>query len=283
MSSPLALRLARRLDGARGADGGFGARPGEDSEPEPTALAAIALDDDRARAWLAARQRDDGSFGLAAAAVFNDSATSLCALALPPGPGRERALDYLTSHQAPSLGRPNPVIPMDTTLRGWGWTPTTFGWVEPTARALLALRLLRPDAPSIADGVRMLADRSSVHGGWNYGNRLVYDTALEPYAQTTALALLGLQGAGDPAVVQAGYAALRRLWPNELGGLSLAVTLAALHVAPASVTVSDSDLAAVEAALSAADERSGFLGDLVALAWAVIATSPAIDALRVTR
>ena len=59
-----------------------------------------------------------------------------------------------------------------------------------------ALQILRPSATAeITDAVKLLADRSCVGGGWNYGSREVYDTDLEPYAQTTAIGLIGLQGA----------------------------------------------------------------------------------------
>ena len=45
----------------------------------------------------------------------------------------------------------------------------------------------------------MLRDRETVGGGWNYGNRVVLGEDLEPYAQTTAAALVALQRA-DPAL-----------------------------------------------------------------------------------
>jgi len=35
--------------------------------------------------------------------------------------------------------------------RRWGWTADTFGWVEPTARGLLALRRLRPNTTAPID------------------------------------------------------------------------------------------------------------------------------------
>ena len=77
-------RSAETLDRARTGDA-FGPTPGAEPEPEPTALAAIALDDDAARRWLTGAQRPDGSFGLTAGPVENDAPTGLAALALPPG------------------------------------------------------------------------------------------------------------------------------------------------------------------------------------------------------
>lgn len=40
----------------------------------------------------------------------------------------------------------------------------------------------------------MMLDRRSPDGGWNYGNRRVLRTDLPSYPETTAVALLGLQG-----------------------------------------------------------------------------------------
>lgn len=288
MSSALFGRLSARLQSARNDDGGFGPRPGLPSEPEPTALATLALDDDGGRAWLASHQRADGSLALVIGdrvnppdESVNDSATSLAALALPAGAAREKALDHIVAHQAVQLSSASPIIPMDITLRGWSWTPFTFGWIEPTSRNLLALQILRPSATAeITDAVKLLADRACVGGGWNYGNREVYDTDLDPYAQTTAIGLIGLQGAGDPQVVADGYTVLRRLWPVETGGLSLALSLIAMRVAADST---DAERADIEAGLSTSFDATAFLDDNVALAWATLATADSIDVIKVAR
>ena len=89
MSAELHARLSSRLEASRTGDG-FGPRAGLPPEPEPTALAAIALDDEDARAWLLDHQRADGGFALVVGTVVNDSATGLAALALPPGDAREQ-------------------------------------------------------------------------------------------------------------------------------------------------------------------------------------------------
>ena len=41
----------------------------------------------------------------------------------------------------------------------------------------------------------LLRERQCEDGGWNYGNATVYDVDLRGYAQTTAIALIALQGA----------------------------------------------------------------------------------------
>jgi hypothetical protein len=288
VSSPLHDRLAARLESSRNDDGGYGPRPDLPSEPEPTALAALALDDDGARAWLEDHQRADGSLALVIGDQVNppddsvnDSPTSLAALALPPGAAREAALDHIVAHQAIKLDAVSDIVPMDPTFRGWSWTPFTFGWIEPTSRSLLALQVLRPSATaSIEDAVKLLADRSCVGGGWNYGNREVYEKELEPFGQTTALALIGLQGAGDPRVVADGYAVLRKLWPVEDGGMSLGLSLLALRLAPDGT---EEEWAEVEAALAASFEATAFLDDTVALGWATLATADSLDTITVTR
>jgi hypothetical protein len=264
-------RLAGRLAELGGP--GFGPSPDAAPEPEPTALAAIALDDDDARAWLLEHQREDGGFGPVAGPVVVDAPTSLAALALAAGDARERALDHLVEHPADRAARLD-VAPHDPTTRGWGWTRDTFGWIEPTARAVLALRRHRPtETAAIDDGLAVIADRECRDGGWNYGNSVVYDVALPAFAQTTAVALVGIQGA-LPEQAARGSAVLRELWPHEPGGLSLAVALAAFRLSD------DPEAALVEAELERRFDETGLLDDIVAIAWAAIATGPGLEDLR---
>ncbi|MFB3737367.1 MAG: hypothetical protein ACE14W_00200 [Candidatus Velamenicoccus archaeovorus] len=269
----LHARLADALLAARGPDGGYGPRSGQGAEPEPTALAALALDDDGARAWLAEHQSSDGGLELALGSVVNDSPTALAALALGPGAARERALDHVVRAHARRVPS-SAAVPLDPALTGWGWTPDTSAWVEPTARTLLALRRLRPAASeAIAEAVAVLEDRECVGGGWNYGNRIVLGEELPPFAQTTAIALVALQD--DPPELSArGRVVLRRLWRVERGGLTLGTTLAAFRL------LDDAEADAVSHALAATFERTGLLGDTVALAWAALATGPGVEGLR---
>lgn len=266
--------FAERLRQAQNDDGGFGPRRGLPSEPESTALATLALDDGGGRAWLRARQTSDGAVQFDAGLVMNDSSTALAALALGAGEARDRAVDHVAS----SLARSTPstaAVPHDESVRGWAWTEGTFGWVEPTSRGILALRLLRPDAPAIADGVGLLRDRESVGGGWNYGNRIVYGESLPPFAQTTAAALIALQGADRELEVR-GRTVLRRLWRDERdGGLSLAQATAALRLHR------DPDARAAASALLDLVGRSSLLDDVLTLAWASIATGPSLSLLEV--
>jgi hypothetical protein len=266
--------LASRVREAQNADGGFGPRIGLPSEPEPTALATIALDDERGRTWLGEHQAADGSVPLDAGVVVNDSATAYAAIALDAGDARERALDHLEAALAPDT-RSTSDVPFDASVHGWAWTESTFGWVDPTARAVLALRLLRSGAPAIDDGVGMLRDRETVGGGWNYGNRVVIGEDLPPFAQTTAAAMVALQRS-DATLEARGLSTLKQLWRAERdGGLTMALAAAALRLH------GDHDADAAERAMFDVFGRSGFMDDVVALAWAAIATGPALSRLEV--
>jgi len=96
------------------------------------------------------------------------------------------------------------VVEFDARLAGWPWQTRTSAWVEPTAHALMALRRALPYchaaamrdrvARRILTGERMLLDRRCRDGGWNYGNRRVLSTDLPSYPETSALALMALDG-----------------------------------------------------------------------------------------
>jgi hypothetical protein len=267
--------IASRLREAQNTDGGFGPRAGMPSEPEPTALATIALDDAGGRAWLAEHQVTDGSIPFDADTVVNDSATAFAAIAFDAGEGRERALDHLEATPAQLAGSTSDA-PHDASFHGWAWTEGTFGWVDPTSRAVLALRLFRPGSTAIDDGIGVLRDRETAGGGWNYGNSVAFGDDLRPYAQTTAAAMVALQGA-DPELVARGISALRRLWREERdGGLSVALGTAAFRLH------GDEDAAASERAVFESFEATAFMGDVVSLAWSAIATGPALTRLVVT-
>lgn len=264
-------RAQELLEQLRQADGGFSPSPGGASEPEPTALAAIALDDGDARGWLEEHQRDDGGFVVGPASIRNDSPTALAALAIIEGAAREAALDYLVTHRAQAQEN-DPRFPHDPDTRGWGWTSLTFGWTEPTSRAVLALKVLRPDATEIEDGIRTLADRECGGGGWNYGNREVLGTKLEAFLQTTAAGLMAVQD-GPEDLRDRAIAVVERLWTVERGGLSWAMSLAALQLAGKDEPVRARELAELVASTS-------LLLDGVALGWATIALSDRWAVLR---
>jgi len=265
-SSDLHATLAAALEGARAADGGFGLGPGEPSAPEPTALGAIALDDARARDWLRGRQHPDGGFASFQGPVEDCSPAVLAALALGGGRASARALDYALARRAPSIGESGYGDPR--TRLGWGWTPETFAWVEPTARVLLAARVLRPAARAVRREARgLLEARQCPDGGWNYGNAAKVGVDPRGYLQTTAVALHAL-GRGDPLSAR-GLTFVRERWRDEQGGLSLAQALVALRLHG-----EREPSGAIVTALGEAYARTGFLRNTIALAWATLATAP---------
>ena len=93
----------------------------------------------------------------------------------------------------------NRLTKQNPALRGWGWTPNTSSWAEPTAFALLALEdPAAAELESLAEkrkklGEALLYDRMCAGGGWNCGNPEVYGVAGEPLVIPTTWALLALR------------------------------------------------------------------------------------------
>lgn len=260
MSSALA-KLAGSLAERRTPDGGFAAAAGGPPDSESTALATLArlaLDADAAREslpWLAARQRGDGAWPLTDAVPEPSWASAWVLLALSVAgadPGAlVRGRDWLVEREGvrPSwlsrtvgaLTGQRSRIGHDLSLTGWPWHAAAASWVEPTATALLALRRLVRDldvsraAERIAAGERLLWNRMCVGGGWNYGNPQVLGQTLPPYPDTTAIALMGLQGSGHAAGLESSFEALTRLLDERASSLALALGALAfeLHDRPA--------------------------------------------------
>jgi hypothetical protein len=88
----------------------------------------------------------------------------------------------------------------DLSLKAWPWKPGTASWVEPTAHTLVALKKASAQFSShdLTERVRLgeaqLLDVRCRDAGWNYGSRAALGVDLPSYPETTALALLGLQG-----------------------------------------------------------------------------------------
>jgi hypothetical protein len=258
MMTSMGMDLVSQLHARRNLDGGVSSVRGGASEPEATALVALALDDDSARTWLADHVGDDGSVCLVAGAAASDR-TALAALAMAPGAQQEAALDHVVATVA------NDVDPT-ASPRGWPWTLGAYGWVEPTAWGVLALRTFRPTATArIEDGLEMLRQRECAGGGWNFGTRSVNGVDLQPYVQTTSLALLAVNGRDSAAVVR-GTRVLRGRWRAEAGGL--------LSLATACVALSVLGDPAEPAAREAVGSHPALLdpdADTASLAWAMLA------------
>lgn len=237
-------------------DDGWGPAPGAPSTTEATALTVLALaaggrTDAAAagRRWLVERQRPDGAWPHSDLVTAPSWATPLAILAVAAQPAhREKAIRGgrwlldLEGRAYPWVTRlffrlfpERKAIELDADLTGWPWLPGTFSWVEPTAYAILALRAVAAGLPAaevsdrIAEGRRMILDRTCEDGGWNYGNSRVLGEELWSYPDTTALALLALRDGPEDPRIGAGLDALARELATTRSGLALSLGLLAFR------------------------------------------------------
>ena len=116
---------------------------------------------------------------------------------------------------------------------GWPWVPHTNSWVVPTAFSILALNQtcacgLDAGSSRVELGIEMLLDRACPGGGWNAGNGVVYDVALAPHPDDTAIALLVLTQRQQEPTVQVSLDWLERIAPTLSAPWSLAWSILAL-------------------------------------------------------
>ena len=224
----LHVPLRRRLERLRRGDGGFPVSLDGPSEVEATAVAALALNDAVATRWLRSRQRADGGFDELDRRPSSPASASLASLALG-GQSARSALDFVLAQRGRLL--PGATAPDDHL--GWGWASNPAdarAFVEPTARALTAVKALAPkNASARSEAVRVLTRLQCADGGWNYGTASVNAVDLRGYAQTTAIALVGLQGESSE-LAEPGLRFLRRSFPVEPGGLTTAQSLLAFRL-----------------------------------------------------
>lgn len=200
-------------------DGGWGYFPGKRSWLEPTAYALLALQAEAASpAWqkgwrlLRSWQREDGAWqpnGHVPEAHWSTAlAVSLhCANRIHDAAFR-KGVDWLLATSGSETRLFARLVAMisesptghDLKFRGWPWRPETTAWIEPTAHTLVALKKAAPQVKDaelsrrIVLGEGMILGRRCADGGWNYGSKNVLGIDLPSYPETTALALLGLQG-----------------------------------------------------------------------------------------
>jgi hypothetical protein len=209
---------------AENADGGWGFHAGEPSRAEATCWALKALLSsntlknknlnaiERGLQFLTAAQIADGSWPSVQGESTGCWVTSAACWVLTGAQDRkfeqsiERGLRWICDDWPRDstawrkwirklLGRQT----RDSAGRGWGWTPGTSSWTEPTAFALLALESAQAKSLSGITQKRrqlgeiLLYERMCPGGGWNCGNPAVYGVENEPLVIPTALALLALR------------------------------------------------------------------------------------------
>ena len=200
-------------------DGGWSYYSGKQSWLEPTFYGALVLHGDPAadRAWslLKSWQSPDGSWPPAAGAAISGWGTALC-LTLAhirgelDGPYLKGVAYLLKTAGTESelwrrtLARLGLFDPgRNLSLKGWPWKQGTSSWVEPTAHTLIALKKAYAQLPAaelserVRSGEALLLDVRCKDGGWNYGSPWTLGEDQRSYPETTALALLGLQGRAE--------------------------------------------------------------------------------------
>jgi hypothetical protein len=157
----------------------------------------------------------DGSWKPAAEVQVSSWGTSLCAtLAMVRGEWGQplqNAVKWLVGSSGVESNWLNVVAARlrlvkqerDIGLKCWPWKPGNSGWVEPTVHALVALKQASAKLSSdelrsrVQMGEAQLMNVRSRDGGWNYGSPAAVGVDLPSYPETTALALVGLQGRDD--------------------------------------------------------------------------------------
>lgn len=248
LSDPAAF--VERLRSFALSDGSWPYYRGSASSVEPTLLAALALSGSPVRpelrpetlSWIRQAQNRDGSFGIGPASrgqgLWLTALGSITLDRLGLSNEAKLAANFLLSLRSVT-GPKDPRLLQDDRLTGWPWVPGTFGWVEPTAWAVLALALSGQDGhPRCREGVRFLLDREIPSGGWNYGNPALDGKELLPFWDTTGLALIALHGLADPCRVEASLELVGRdqRKMESLSGLAwaaLALQAYGLDAAPA--------------------------------------------------
>ena len=236
--SQLGLLEGRFVEGA-----GFPNRPGGGFRPDATSWAILATEAagstsgivGKARRLLANVQGEDGRVCVSPQHPDACWPTPLAALAWHGAPEfdepRSRAIRFLLEFDqigvlvGPQTGEGHNVL-----IRGWPWIAKTHPWVEPTAYALMALRVCGSGSHSrTQDAVRLLMDRQLADGGWNVGTTVTFGKQMWPTPEATGLGLQALAGLVPKPAVRNSIAYLRSQLPALNAPMSLAWAILGLH------------------------------------------------------
>ena len=247
------------LRDSQNADGGWGYFPGKQSWLEPTAYAMLALYGQSAaetavdRAWrlVASWQVADGSVRPNGAIADGTWVTALfVTLACVRGVqdrNTARAVDWLLrvvgAEHSLAMRAFSYFHLLKTKLNvsheGWPWREGNASWIEPTSLTLLALKKVArghglPElAYRVREGEALVLSRRCSDGGWNCGNPNVFNYDLPSYPESTAQALIGLQGrsANELAAPLAAARRFRSQTKSSLAKAWLAIALRCHHEA----------------------------------------------------
>jgi squalene cyclase len=189
-------------------DGGFSTKGEGIAQPDATAWAILALGAagveesriTRAQERLVDFQGSDGRLVFEPRLSAVPWVTPLAVLAWQISPDfeepRQKAIDFLLSHTGLHWVNENPeIVGHDTSLRGWPWVSGSHSWIEPTSLTVLALRTAGyTEDNRLTEAVEMILNRQLISGGWNYGNTTVFGTPLQPFPESTGIALSALEG-----------------------------------------------------------------------------------------
>jgi hypothetical protein len=231
MDSATCLNL---LTARQQADGGFAPRDARESRPDATAWGVLALSAaprpnlnsiEMGRRRLAAVQLPDGRVPITPNHVNASWPTALALLAWYGWRGNESAavhgLDFLGRVTVATFKTEDAVNAIDSTLNGWSWIEGTSCWVEPTSLAVFAFDRYHRETDRVGQGVKLLLNRQLPHGGWNFGNTLVFGTELLPSEEYVGVALTGLAGHCPPEQVAQSIAFLEQRLPKLRTPLAL--------------------------------------------------------------
>jgi len=173
----------------------FGAAGGEQAILERHRAYLMREQGEDGRVWLSRHCPDSYWPTAAAILAWQDSLAN-------QGP-QSRAVRFLLETSGEHYPRkPDNPLAHDPLLKGWPWIEGTHSWIEPTALAVIALKATgHGQHGRVREAIRMMLDRQLPHGGWNYGNTLVFGRELHPMPESTGAALTGLAGEVDRQTV----------------------------------------------------------------------------------
>jgi Prenyltransferase and squalene oxidase repeat len=205
---------------SQNADGGWGYFPGKQSWMEPTAYAMLALHGragagtawDRAWGLVSSWQLADGSVrpngGISDGTWVTALFVALASVRGEYDASAARAVEWLLR----VVGAEHTVLmrtfsyfhllktKLNVSHEGWPWRDGNASWIEPTSLTLVALKKVAGKQSSselayrVREGEALVLSRRCADGGWNCGNPNVFNYDLPSYPESTAQALLGLQG-----------------------------------------------------------------------------------------